>query len=40
MRGKSLVTEVLVGITRKGSAQLDHLGVVLLQAVVTFGLAA
>ena len=36
MRSNPLVTEVLVGLTRKGSAQLDHLGLLLLQAAVLF----
>ena len=35
-RSNPLVTEVLVGLTRKGSAQLDHLGMLLLQAGVLF----
>ena len=36
MRRNPLVTEVLVGITRAGKAQLDYLGLLLLQAVVLF----
>jgi len=36
MRSNPLVTEVLVGLTRRGSAQLDHLGALLLQAAVLF----
>ena len=34
MRSNPLVTEVLVGLTRQGKAQLDYLGLLLLQAVV------
>ena len=34
MRGNPLVTEALVGVTRTGSVQLDHLGLLLLQAAV------
>jgi hypothetical protein len=34
MRSNPLVTEVLVGLTRHGKAQLDYLGLLLLQAVV------
>lgn len=34
MRGNPLVTEVLTGITRAGKAQLDYLGLLVLQAVV------
>lgn len=36
MRSNPLVTEVLAGLTRKGSAQLDSLGLLLLQAAVLF----
>lgn len=36
MRSNPLVTEVLVGLTRGGKAQLDYLGLLLLQAVVLF----
>ena len=36
MRSNPLVTEVLVGLTRRGKAQLDALGLVLLQAAVVF----
>jgi hypothetical protein len=36
MRGNPLVTEALAGVTRTGSAQLDHLGLLLLQAAVLF----
>ncbi len=36
MRGNPLVTEVLVGLARCGKAQLDYLGLLLLQAVVLF----
>lgn len=36
MRSNPLVTEVLVGLTRQGQAQLDALGLVLLQALVVF----
>jgi hypothetical protein len=36
MRVNPLVTEVLVGLTRQGKAQLDALGLVLLQAAVVF----
>jgi hypothetical protein len=36
MGSNPLVTEVLVGLTRKGSAQIDHLGLLLLQAAVLF----
>jgi hypothetical protein len=36
MRSNPLVTEVLVGLTRQGNAQLDALGLLLLQAVVLF----
>lgn len=36
MRDNPLVTEVLAGITRHGQAQLDYLGLLLLQAVVLF----
>jgi len=36
MRGNPLVTEVLAGLTRQGKAQLDYLGLILLQAVVLF----
>jgi hypothetical protein len=35
-RSNPLVTEVLVGITRAGKAQLDYLGLLVLQAVVLF----
>jgi hypothetical protein len=36
MRVNPLVTEVLVGLTRRGRVQLDALGLVLLQAAVVF----
>ena len=36
MRSNPLVTEVLVGLTGRGKAQLDYLGLLLLQAVVLF----
>jgi len=36
MRSNPLVTEVLVGLTRRGKAQLDALGLVLLQAAAVF----
>ncbi|HXV09364.1 MAG TPA: hypothetical protein VD839_01030 [Burkholderiales bacterium] len=36
MRSNPLVTEVLVGLTRAGKAQLDYLGLLLVQAVVLF----
>lgn len=36
MRGNPLVTEVLVGLTRRGKAQLDYLGWLSLQAAVVF----
>ena len=36
MRSNPLVTEVLVGLSRPGKAQLDYLGLLLLQAVVLF----
>ncbi|MDH3286594.1 MAG: hypothetical protein OEP48_02545 [Betaproteobacteria bacterium] len=36
MRSNPLVAEVLVGLTRCGKAQLDYLGLLLLQAVVLF----
>jgi hypothetical protein len=36
MRSNPLVTEVLVGLTRSGKAQLDYLGLLLVQAVVLF----
>ena len=36
MRDNPLVTEVLVGLTRHGQAQLDYLGLLLLQALVLF----
>ena len=36
MRSNPLVTEVLVGLTRQGQAQLDALGLLLVQAVVLF----
>jgi hypothetical protein len=36
MRGNPLVTETLVGVTRTGSAQLDHLGLLVVQAAVLF----
>jgi hypothetical protein len=36
MRSNPLVTEVLVGLTRNGSAQLDHLGLLVLQVAVLF----
>jgi hypothetical protein len=36
MRSNPLVTEVLVGLARCGKAQLDYLGLLLLQAVVLF----
>lgn len=36
MRSNPLFTEVLVGLTRYGQAQLDYLGLLLLQAVVLF----
>jgi len=36
MRGNPLVTEVFAGLTRKGSAQLDSLSLVLLQVAVLF----
>lgn len=36
MRSNPLVTEVLVGITRAGKAQLDYLALLVLQAVVLF----
>lgn len=34
MRSNPLVTEVLAGLTRQGGAQLDYLGLLLLQALV------
>lgn len=36
MRSNPLVTEVLVGLTRGGRAQLSYLGLLLLQAIVLF----
>ncbi len=36
MRSNPLVTEVFAGLTRSGKAQLDYLGLLLLQAVVLF----
>jgi hypothetical protein len=36
MRSNPLVTEVLTGLTRRGSAQLDHLAFLVLQASVLF----
>ena len=36
MRVNPLITEVLAGLTRRGKAQLDTLGLVLLQAAVAF----
>lgn len=36
MRSNPLVTEVVVGLARCGKAQLDYLGLLLLQAVVLF----
>lgn len=36
MRSNPLVTEVLVGLTRHGHAQLDYLGLLLVQAIVAF----
>jgi hypothetical protein len=36
MHSNPLVTEVLDGLTRKGPAQLDHLGLLVLQAAVLF----
>ena len=36
MRSNPLVTEVLAGLSRPGKAQLDHLGLVVLQAGVLF----
>ncbi len=34
MRGNPLITEVLTGLTRAGKAQLDYLGLLLIQAVI------
>jgi hypothetical protein len=34
MRSNPLVTEVLIGITRRGQAQLEYLGLLLLQAIL------
>lgn len=36
MQGNPLVTEALAGLTRRGRAHLDYLGLLLLQAVVLF----
>ena len=36
MRSNPLVTEVLAGLSRSGKAQLDYLGLMVLQAVVLF----
>lgn len=36
MRGNPLITEVLTGLSRQGKAQLDYLGLLLLQAIVLF----
>ena len=36
MRANPLVTEVLVGLTRQGRAQLDYLALLVVQAVTLF----